>query len=342
MKIASYLSVASLLAVSAMFAPACAADPVSEEKAEATDEATAAFSLKDTSIVGSLAYGETSPATAYTKTPRYRAYKFAGNEGDEVDVWVRSKNGDPVAWLLDNDWRVIAKNDDAGDGSTDSHVKATLPANASATHYIVVRDYWRDPMTFTVELKGGPKDFVSGCNVDADCAKVQKGCCDYQGWTAVRADKAAAYQASLGCAQPTICPKIAVRPDYSVAECNNGTHKCELVQPKDIKCGGFIMNSHSCPDGYRCQLPIGVADVPGKCVQQCGGIAARPCNDPNEECVDDPTDSCDPKNGGADCGGICQPKAPVPTDCRSTGCGAGRYCTFCWGSFACIPNGAMC
>lgn len=36
----------------------------------------------------------------------------------------------------------------------------------------------------------------------------------------------------------------------------------------------------------------------------CGGIAAFPCPD-GMQCVDDPDDSCDPKNGGADCGGIC-------------------------------------
>lgn len=36
----------------------------------------------------------------------------------------------------------------------------------------------------------------------------------------------------------------------------------------------------------------------------CGGIAGIDC--PGEgRCVDDPSDDCDPKNGGADCGGIC-------------------------------------
>lgn len=36
----------------------------------------------------------------------------------------------------------------------------------------------------------------------------------------------------------------------------------------------------------------------------CGGIAGIQC--PNGyTCVDDPTDTCDPKSGGADCGGIC-------------------------------------
>lgn len=36
----------------------------------------------------------------------------------------------------------------------------------------------------------------------------------------------------------------------------------------------------------------------------CGGIAGFPCDD-GKICIDDPRDSCDPLNGGADCGGIC-------------------------------------
>ncbi len=38
--------------------------------------------------------------------------------------------------------------------------------------------------------------------------------------------------------------------------------------------------------------------------KMCGGIAAFPCGS-GEVCIDDPSDSCDPKNGGADCSGIC-------------------------------------
>lgn len=47
--------------------------------------------------------------------------------------------------------------------------------------------------------------------------------------------------------------------------------------------------------------------------QFCGGIAAIQCPE-GYSCVDDPTDNCDPNNGGADCGGICQ-KTPKPSDC---------------------------
>ncbi|ATB32793.1 hypothetical protein [Melittangium boletus] len=39
--------------------------------------------------------------------------------------------------------------------------------------------------------------------------------------------------------------------------------------------------------------------------QQCGGFAGLPCPEPLV-CVDDPSDDCDPKQGGRDCMGICQ------------------------------------
>ncbi len=42
--------------------------------------------------------------------------------------------------------------------------------------------------------------------------------------------------------------------------------------------------------------------------KMCGGIAGLPC-DENEMCIDDTSDSCDPLNGGADCSGVCVPKA---------------------------------
>jgi hypothetical protein len=50
--------------------------------------------------------------------------------------------------------------------------------------------------------------------------------------------------------------------------------------------------------------------------QFCGGIAGFPCPD-GEICVDDPSDDCDPENGGADCGGIC---VPAPDECQPVLC----------------------
>jgi hypothetical protein len=37
----------------------------------------------------------------------------------------------------------------------------------------------------------------------------------------------------------------------------------------------------------------------------CGGFAGIPCPE-GHTCVDDPKDDCDPNQGGADCGGLCQ------------------------------------
>ena len=38
--------------------------------------------------------------------------------------------------------------------------------------------------------------------------------------------------------------------------------------------------------------------------KSCGGFTGTPCG-AGETCIDDPSDSCDPAHGGADCPGIC-------------------------------------
>lgn len=48
----------------------------------------------------------------------------------------------------------------------------------------------------------------------------------------------------------------------------------------------------------------------------CGGFAGIQCP-AGKVCVDDPTDSCDPDNGGADCGGVCRGGKPVKNSCKS-------------------------
>jgi hypothetical protein len=72
-----------------------------------------------------------------------------------------------------------------------------------------------------------------------------------------------------------------------------------------------------CPSGYECISDPrhdgrGLAcDEPGICVSAaagdvfCGGIAATKCDDAERACFDDPTDVCDPDDGGPDCGGLC-------------------------------------
>lgn len=73
-----------------------------------------------------------------------------------------------------------------------------------------------------------------------------------------------------------------------------------------------------CRDGQTCIDPdlsdscTPAADCPGICVPFCGGIAGIACPE-GLTCVDDPSDSCDPKAGGADCGGYCMSSSTCPS-----------------------------
>jgi len=120
-----------------------------------------------------------------------------------------------------------------------------------------------------------------------------------------------------------------------------------------------------------------------KCVsdqQFCGGIAAIRCP-AGQVCVDNPNDSCDPNNGGADCGGICvfqqtcggiagiqcpagfecvdnpddscDPNnggadcggicVEAPTDgCAAVRCASGTQCMNCFGGPRCLAPGEFC
>ena len=86
----------------------------------------------------------------------------------------------------------------------------------------------------------------------------------------------------------------------------------DVPKPTYQSCGGFRVEPVGCPEGEICiddpyRPGCGMAcDIPGICVRPvfCGGFAGIPCED-GKMCIDMPGDGCDPKNGGADCGGIC-------------------------------------
>jgi hypothetical protein len=95
----------------------------------------------------------------------------------------------------------------------------------------------------------------------------------------------------------------------------------------------------------------------------CGGFAGIPCAG-GGRCVDDPSDSCDPAQGGADCGGLCvcvenvlcirgahfdpSPSvcACVPDAldaCSAVRCAAGTHCVASGAAAKCEPDvGAPC
>ena len=103
-------------------------------------------------LLGTMTDGQSS-TVVYTKTPRFRGFTLPSSEGVKVDAWVRSTDGgDALAWILDEKFNVIVKNDDADDSTYDSHLQATLPASKTGTYYLVFRDYNVHKHTFTVSL----------------------------------------------------------------------------------------------------------------------------------------------------------------------------------------------
>jgi hypothetical protein len=56
--------------------------------------------------------------------------------------------------------------------------------------------------------------------------------------------------------------------------------------------------------------PVGQEQQPEK-LMSCGGFAGGKCPK-GFTCADDPSDSCDPTNGGADCAGVCVESNPPP------------------------------
>jgi hypothetical protein len=118
--------------------------------------------------------------------------------------------------------------------------------------------------------------------------------------------------------------------------------KCQWApQGCDAACGpdgeGGIV-CHPCDPILAC-VPV----VPA--VAHCGGLRGLPCADASQQCVDDPTDGCDPLKGGADCMGICV-DAPAKAGCDLVRCKAGTYCTTCktptGTAPTCLPTGARC
>ena len=107
---------------------------------------------------------------------------------------------------------------------------------------------------------------------------------------------------STGCAPDAagVCAAVCVPVPPPPPQCSS-----------DADCASILRGCMPCPDGStacpsavcKAGVCVGVIDA---CVGPgfCGGIAGFACP-PGSTCIDDPTDSCDPQQGGADCGGIC-------------------------------------
>ena len=156
-------------------------------------------------------------------------------------------------------------------------------------------------------------DVVSYCQPDGSCAAQRPSCTDED------------FCATAHCPVGTQC---LVKPTHPPTVSCEPVDKCATVR---------------CATGTHCEAGACTADAPKVF---CGGIAGIACPGAGT-CIDDPSDSCDPMHGGADCGGLCVCKqtqpcligahwdaSPTVCACRRDGggtcgsntCGAGQYC----------------
>jgi hypothetical protein len=149
----------------ALLLAACGGKPdVTDDFSGLGDEKSDSFSSKMT-IVATLAAPQGSLRVAYTPKPLYRAVKLHAQAGDWVKITVRglgaapspggkvpigAPTGDPVAFLLDAKFAVVAKNDDANDQTSDALIVTQL--KKSGIFYVVMRDYDHGSFTFGVDL----------------------------------------------------------------------------------------------------------------------------------------------------------------------------------------------
>lgn len=107
------------------------------------------------------------------------------------------------------------------------------------------------------------------------------------------------------------CPGAGMCVDDPSDDCdpNNGGADCGGL----CECNAAAI---SCPAGSTLNDDPEVCEcIPNDDKPFCGGFAGFPC--PGEgDCIDDPSDDCDPNNGGADCGGLCECTVGPVIDCQ--------------------------
>jgi len=124
---------------------------------------------------------------------------------------------------------------------------------------------------------------------------------------------------------PTQCPPVCeIYCEHGNVPDANGCPTCTCNPPPSSACATVL-----CAANAHCDR--------GKCVVDavtCGGIAGRPCPG-SGKCADDPTDTCDPTQGGADCGGVCSCVQNVLCTMDHTFDSSPAVC-------ACVPSPAAC
>ena len=249
--------------------------------APVTQDESALRTLSQDEIVGSLEAGKTREPVTYTRTPTYRAFRIDLADGADVDLWIRSSNGDAIGWLLGPDFATRDRNDDAEEGgTTDAHIRHKV--REGGAYYVAFREAKYGDASFTVTFAavspaastaspascGGPlltpaeafKKFAPGAR-DVTLGKYQmyrrhRACTPNTGCSTWSEYEPAPH---LGDFMLNIDTSEKVRPifiDQTGSCAGNGKTFCEPVGSEKALCdyyrGGVWNQSNNCYNGAPC------------------------------------------------------------------------------------------
>jgi hypothetical protein len=167
---------------------------------------------------------------------------------------------------------------------------------------------------------------------------------------------------------PEVCACVSDAPNPCAAALCPVDTTCEVVDGAPVCTPQTsLCDLVDCPpDRPRCEERDGEAVCVADAAPApfCGGIAAFPCPGLGS-CGDDPSDDCDPEQGGADCGGVCAcnalalcvegnvfdpspevcdcvPIAEPENPCATVLCAPGTRCVARGEEAHCVPRGRGC
>jgi hypothetical protein len=128
----------------------CSAARVEDDDSAATSSQLRAIAANE--LLGEIGYGETKEVD-YSPTPKYRAYWFRASEGDQVQVQVVTRDAtDPVLWLTDESFNVVAMNDNVRATDANAQVVRFLPKTGK--YFLVFREMNSSPRAkFSVSVR---------------------------------------------------------------------------------------------------------------------------------------------------------------------------------------------
>lgn len=305
------------------------------------------------------------------------AKKLVGSWKAVGNLFPRVELGADGTYTLDTGIRCVKAPCPSGEAG-----KWALYRGASGTYYTALFPKGNNPDSwYSVKLSGGkPTQLVGAFGTKGKLEPIAKTtyCVEWQSanedgtpGTAFYAENVATYQAGKDkLAQIGLFVNEAINEGTCAARPQLCTKQYQPV------CGQVFNEEPLKTFGNVCELKVAIRQRAGVDAAAkgrwdegacqvaptgpfCGGIAGIKCPGLGT-CTDNPSDSCDPAKGGADCGGVCVCEAlakcaagmewdaspevcacvkPVTNPCALAKCGFGSTCEVHDGGAVCVSNG---